>query len=62
MNIVEFAKTLNLSIGTVSRALNDRAEVSPKTRQLVLEKAEELGFVRNSNARRLVTGRNFMIR
>lgn len=62
MNIVEFAKTLNLSIGTVSRALNDRAEVSPKTRQLVLEKAEELGFVRNSNARRLVTGRNFLIR
>ncbi len=62
MNIVEFAKTLNLSIGTVSRALNDRAEVSPKTRQMVLEKAEELGFVRNSNARRLVTGRNFLIR
>ena len=62
MNIVEFAKTLNLSIGTVSRALNDRTEVSPKTRQLVLEKAEELGFVRNSNARRLVTGRNLMIR
>ena len=62
MNIVEFAKTLNLSIGTVSRALNDRAEVSPKTRQLVLEKAEELGFIRNSNARRLVTGRNCLIR
>ena len=62
MNIVEFAKTLNLSIGTVSRALNDRAEVSPKTRQLVLEKAEELGFVRNANARRLVTGRNLMLR
>ena len=62
MNIVEFAKTLNLSIGTVSRALNDRAEVSPKTRQLVLEKAEELGFIRNANARRLVTGGNCMIR
>ncbi|MBC8141423.1 MAG: LacI family DNA-binding transcriptional regulator [Armatimonadetes bacterium] len=62
MNIVEFAKTLNLSIGTVSRALNDRAEVSPKTRRRVLEKAEELGFIRNSNARRLVAGRNHMIR
>ncbi len=46
----------------MSRALNDRAEVSPKTRQFVLEKAEELGFVRNSNARRLVTGRNHLIR
>lgn len=62
MNIIEFAKTMNLSIGTVSRALNDRAEVSPKTRQRVLAKAEELGFVRNSNARRLVTGQNFLIR
>ena len=62
MNIVEFAKTLNLSIGTVSRALNDRAEVSPKTRRLVLDKAKELGFVRNSNARRLVAGQNRMIR
>ncbi|HEX5322943.1 MAG TPA: LacI family DNA-binding transcriptional regulator [Capsulimonadaceae bacterium] len=61
MNIVEFAKTLNLSIGTVSRALNDRPEVSPKTRQLVLEKARELGFSRNVNARRLVTGRTSLI-
>ncbi|BDI32075.1 LacI family transcriptional regulator [Capsulimonas corticalis] len=62
MNIIEFAKALNLSIGTVSRALNDRAQVSPKTRQFVLEKAEELGYVPNSNARSLVTGRNLMIR
>lgn len=56
MNIVEFAKELNLSIGTVSRALNDRPEVSGKTRQLVLSKAQELGFTPNANARRLVTG------
>ncbi|WP_125205928.1 LacI family DNA-binding transcriptional regulator [Capsulimonas corticalis] len=62
MNIVEFAKCLNLSIGTVSRALNDRPDVSPKTRQMVLEKAQELGFARNANARHLVTGRTFLIR
>jgi LacI family transcriptional regulator len=62
MNIVEFARLLNLSTGTVSRALNDRREVSPQTRQLVLEKAEEFGFRRNANARRLVTGKNFLIR
>src|SRR5579862_5970932 len=61
MNIVEFAKALNLSIGTVSRALNDRPEVSPKTRQFVLEKARELGFSPNANARRLVTGRTSLI-
>jgi LacI family transcriptional regulator len=62
MNIVEFARLLNLSTGTVSRALNDRREVSPQTRQMVLEKAAELGFRRNANARRLVTGKNFLIR
>jgi len=62
MNITEFSKLLNVSTGTVSRALNDRAEVSPQTRKYVLEKAEELGFRRNANARRLVTGKNFLIR
>ncbi len=62
MNIDEFAKTLNLSIGTVSRALNDRPEVSAKTRRLVLDQAAELGFTRNPNARRLATGRNSLIR
>jgi len=62
MNIVEFAKLLNISTGTVSRALNDRPEVSAHTRQLVLAKAKEVGFSRNANARRLVTGRNFLIR
>jgi LacI family transcriptional regulator len=61
MNIVEFAKTLNLSIGTVSRALNDRPEVSARTRQRVLEKASELGFSRNATARRLVTGKTSLI-
>jgi len=62
MNIVEFSKILNLSTGTVSRALNDRAEVSAETRKLVLAKAKELQFTRNANARRLVTGKNFLIR
>jgi DNA-binding LacI/PurR family transcriptional regulator len=62
MNIAEFAKTLHLSTGTVSRALNDRAEVSAETRRMVLEKAQELGYTRNPNARRLATGHNSLIR
>lgn len=61
MNITEFAKRLNLSKGTVSRALNDRPEVSAETRQYVLEKAELLGFSRNPNARHLATGRTHLI-
>lgn len=62
MNIVEFARSLNLSTGTVSRALNNRPEVSAKTRLRVLQQASELGFTPNANARRLVMGRNFLIR
>lgn len=62
MNISEFAKLLNLSTGTVSRALNNRTEVSPKTRQRILAKAEELGYSRDSTARRLKTGKNRLIR
>jgi LacI family transcriptional regulator len=62
MNISQFAKSLNLSTGTVSRALNDRPEVSEETRRFVLEKAREVGYSRNPNARYLATGRNFMIR
>jgi DNA-binding LacI/PurR family transcriptional regulator len=61
MNITEFARRLNLSKGTVSRALNDRPEVSAETRRFVLERAEALGFLRNPNARRLATGRTHLI-
>jgi LacI family transcriptional regulator len=61
MNITEFAKCISLSKGTVSRALNDRPEVSAKTRRYVLERAEALGFSRNPNARRLATGRTHLI-
>ena len=62
MNIVEFARTLNLSTGTVSRALNDRPEVSARTRARVLERAREVGFTCNPSARRLVMGRSYLIR
>ena len=61
MNISQFARELNLSKGTVSRALNDRAEVSASTRQRVLEKARAFGFVPNPAARRLVMDKSYLI-
>ncbi|HET9664989.1 MAG TPA: LacI family DNA-binding transcriptional regulator, partial [Burkholderiales bacterium] len=39
------AKHLNVSIGTVSRALNGKPDVNAETRRRVLEAAEELGYV-----------------
>ena len=53
MNIQEFAATLNLSISTVSKALNGREDVSPATRKRVLEAAELHGFSPDPSARRL---------
>lgn len=53
MNIQELAATLNLSVSTVSKALNGRQDVSAETRQRVLEAAERLGFSPDPVARRL---------
>ena len=41
----EIAERLNLSVNAVSLALNDRAGVSEETRRLVLNAAEEMGYL-----------------
>jgi len=61
MTIHEFSRIINLSSGTISRALNDRPEVSAETRRYVLEKARELGFSRSSLAVWLATSKTFLI-
>jgi LacI family transcriptional regulator len=55
--LLDIAKKLNISIATVSRALNDRPGVGSDLRQRVLDTAIELGFVPNMAARSLVTSR-----
>jgi len=44
MNLKILAKELNLSFSTVSKALRDSHEISPATKQRVLEKAKELNY------------------
>ena len=44
--IKHLAQRLDISIGTVSRALNGKPDVNPETRRRVLEAAEELTGVR----------------
>jgi LacI family transcriptional regulator len=53
VTIHEVAQKLNLSITTVSRALDGYSDVSEKTRQLVLETAQEMGYIPNRAARQL---------
>ena len=50
------AKSLNLSITTVSRALDGYPDVSEKTRQRVKEAADASGYTPNAAARRLRKG------
>jgi LacI family transcriptional regulator len=51
--IRDLAKTLNLSITTVSRALDGYSDVSEKTRERVIRVAQEMGYSPSSAARQL---------
>ena len=52
------AERLNLSQSTVSRALNDYQDISDRTKQLVREAADQLGYQPNMHARRLALGKS----
>jgi DNA-binding LacI/PurR family transcriptional regulator len=55
-SIRDLARHLNISIGTVSRALNGRADVNAKTRQRVLAAAAKLSYAPNLSGRNLRRG------
>jgi len=61
LNIHDLARQLNVSIGTVSRALNGRAGVHDDTRKRVLEKARQLGYSPNQSGRSLRQGTTGLI-
>lgn len=52
----DLAKALDLTEGTVSRALNGYSDISARTVKRVEIAATELGYKPNQNARRLATG------
>jgi len=61
VSIRDLARHLNVSIGTVSRALNGRHDVSEETRRRVLAAADELGYSPNQSGRSLRQGLTGMI-
>lgn len=61
MSLSELARDLKLSKSTVSRALNGYSDVAYDTRQRVMQRAIELGYIPNPVARRLKGGRTNMI-
>ena len=61
VGIRELARHLEISIGTVSRALNDRADVNPLTRQRVRDAAAKLGYSPNQSGRSLRRGQTDLV-
>jgi DNA-binding LacI/PurR family transcriptional regulator len=55
-SIRDLARHLNISIGTVSRALNGRAGVNAETRERVLAAAAKLNYAPNQSGRNLRRG------
>ncbi len=50
VKIKDLAKQLNLSVATISKALKDSYEISPETKQKVLELAKKLNYTPNPYA------------
>jgi DNA-binding LacI/PurR family transcriptional regulator len=61
MGIRQLASELQLSIGTVSRALNDRPDVNPETRARVKAAAARVGYVPDQSGRSLRSGRTGIV-
>ncbi|WP_039763656.1 LacI family DNA-binding transcriptional regulator [Caldicellulosiruptor sp. F32] len=57
VTIKDIAKALGISPSTVSRALNNYSDISPETRDKVIEMAKKLNYVPNIFAKGLVTSK-----
>ncbi|WMT87786.1 substrate-binding domain-containing protein [Pelagibacterium sp. 26DY04] len=61
VTIKDLAAELDVSITTISRALNGYTDVGEKTREKIVDAARRLGYTPNRNAQRLVTQRSHSI-
>jgi LacI family transcriptional regulator len=61
ITITDISKKLNLSIATVSRALNNSDKVNPTTRDLILKTASELNYQQNHLALALKSGQSKIV-
>lgn len=57
ITIVDLARHLGISVATVSRALNDKSDISPLTRKAVLEAVNQLDYKPNLLAQSLNKGK-----
>ena len=58
VSLKDIANSLNLSVDAVSKALRDSDQIGDNTKKLVKQKAKEMGYVKNSSALALKTGKS----
>jgi LacI family transcriptional regulator len=58
VTLADVAKACGVSAYTVSRAMNDKSDISRETRERILKAADEMGYTVNASARFLRTGRS----
>lgn len=61
VTIEDVASAAGVAVSTVSRVINNKDRVSPKTRKIVLDKIDELGYKRNDFAASIKTGKRMLI-
>lgn len=59
VSMKDIAAACNVSVATVSKALNNHSDIGEETRQLVKQKAKEMGYHPNFSARALKTNRSY---
>ncbi len=59
IKIKDIAERCGVSVATVSKALNHSSEISEATTNLIIEVANEMGYIANSNARSLKTNKTY---
>lgn len=58
-SLKDLARECGVSIATVSKALNDQPDISPKTRERVRATAQKMGYLPNATARALRTNHTY---
>lgn len=61
ITIKDVARKLNFSISTISRAFNDKYDIHPDTKALILQTAKEMGYTPNPLAQRLINKKSYQI-
>ena len=61
VKLKDIADTLNVSVGTVSKALRHSHEISDEVTDLIIRTANEMGYIANSSARNMKTNKSYNI-